>query len=359
METNGDHELSDRANRLLGAARERLREFGIALTVEPLGLQASDSGFDAVVTLSREGQRERYVVEVKEHMTLSSLIRSHGAAGSRPRSPFPLLVIGDRVSQRSAAAFRDAGIQFVDALGNASITFGSVLVEVQGRAGSVAQRSDIPHDVVSRQPANIFSSRRAQVILALLTWPELSTAKIRNVAEAAGVSVGQAHETVGQLQQIGFIVPVSRRLDRVDELLDLWTAAYPAGLGRQLEIAKFHGDPARPVSGLRADQSCYLSSESARGSGVVRPATLTVYLDDLNRRLPALNRWDASPDRPPNILVRRKFWTSPHADEERPAPEGQNAPWPLVYADLMSTRDARLGEVAKSWRSRHARSGEV
>jgi hypothetical protein len=359
METNSAPELSDRASSLLGAARERLREFGITLAVEPLGLQASDSGFDAVVTLSHDGQHERYVVAAKEHMTLSSLIRSHGAAGSRPRSPFPLLVIGDRVSPRSAAALRDAGIQFVDALGNASIAFGSVLVEVQGRTGPAAQRSDIPPDAVSRQPANIFSSRRAQVILALLSWPEISTAKIRNIAKAAGVSVGQAHETVGQLQRIGFIVPVSRRLDRVDELLDLWTAAYPAGLGRQLEIARFHGDPARPVSGLRADQSCYLSSESARGSGVVRPATLTVYLDDLNRRLPALNRWDASPDRPPNILVRRKFWTSPHADEERPAPEGQNAPWPLVYADLLSTRDDRLSEVAKSWRSRHARSSEV
>lgn len=234
METNDEPEPSNRANRLLAAARERLREFGIALAVEPPRLRAPDSGFDAVVTLSRDGQREQYVVEVKERMTLSSVIRSHGAAGSRPASPFPLLVIGDRISQRSADALRDAGIQFLDALGNASITFGSVFVEVQGRAGSVTQRSDIPPDAGSRQPANIFSSRRAQVILALLTWPELSTAKIRDIAEAAGVSVGQAHETVGQLQQIGFIVPVSRRPDRVDELLDLWTAAYPAGLGRQL-----------------------------------------------------------------------------------------------------------------------------
>jgi hypothetical protein len=359
MKPNDVPELSDRADRLLGAAQERLREFGIALTVEPPGLQASDSGRDAVVTLSREGEREQYAAEVTERMTLSSLIRSQSAAGSRARAPFPLLVIGDRVGQRSAAAFRDAGIQFVDALGNASISFGGVLVEVQGRTGSVAHRSLVPHDAVSRPPANIFSSRRAQVILALLTWPELATAKIRDIAEAAGVSVGQAHDTVGQLQQTGFIVPDSKRLERVDELLDLWTAAYPTGLGRQLETAKFHGDPSRPVSGLRADQSCYLSSESALGSGVVRPATLTVYLDDLNRRLPALNRWDASPDRPPNIFVRRKFWTSPHTEQERPASGDRNAPWRLVYADLMSTRDARLSEVARSWRSRHARSDEM
>ncbi|MEU8607727.1 type IV toxin-antitoxin system AbiEi family antitoxin [Actinoplanes sp. NPDC048791] len=352
------HQTSNPRSRLLGVARERLLEFGITLDVES-GEPQADADIDAVVTLSRDGQGQQYRVELKESMTLSALMRGRGAVGPSRESPFPLLVIGDRISQRSAAAFRDAGIQFVDRLGNASIRFASVLIEVQGRTDSVSQRSEAPHDPVARQPANIFSSRRAQVIFALLTWPELATAKIRGIAEAAGVSVGQVHETVRQLQETGFIVPVSKRLDRVEELLELWTAAYPTGLGRRLEIAKFHGDPARPVSGLRADQPCYLSSESARGSGVLRPATLTVYLDDLGPRLPALNRWDASPDRPANIFVRRKFWASPHADEEKPVPEGQNAPWPLVYADLLSTRDARLSEVARNWRSQHARPGEV
>ncbi|RSM44715.1 hypothetical protein DMB66_52130, partial [Actinoplanes sp. ATCC 53533] len=60
-------------------------------------------------------------------MTLSSLAHRTSAA------PHPLLVVGDRISRRSAAALRDAGIQFVDALGNAFIAFDGALVEVQGR----------------------------------------------------------------------------------------------------------------------------------------------------------------------------------------------------------------------------------
>lgn len=335
-----------KTNEVLNTVRDRLQEFDIRF-------DEAESPTGPLVTLSRAGHRQQYAAVVAEPMTLSSVIRGHRT----PASSFTELVIGHRVSRRSAAAFREAGIQFVDALGNASIRFGNVLIEVQGRTDSGVRPTDARNDP-ARPPANIFSSRRAQVILVLLTWPDLSTATVRDIAEAAGVSTGQAHDTLGQLEQTGFVVPGSRRLDRAEELLDLWTAAYPTGLGRRLELGRFHGDPATPVQGLAADRSWHLSSESARASGVLRPATLTVYLDHLDRRLPALNRWDADTDRPPNIFVRRQFWKSPSGEDE-PAPAGRNAPWPLVYADLLATRDARLSEVARTWRVRHGRPGDV
>lgn len=347
------------ADRVISAARERLREFGIALELEARDalepLTHADVDVDAIVTLSRAEARERYAVVVKEPMTLSSMAR-----GGFPASAHPLLIIGDHITRRSATAFRDAGIQFVDTLGNAFITFGNVFVEVQGRAEPTIQTSeDRQHISRRQQAANIFSSRRSQVILVLLTWPELSTATVREIANIAGVSTGQAHDALAQLEQSGFLVPISRRLERAGELLDYWTAAYPTGLGRRLEIAKYHGDPSRPVSRPPVAPAIYLSSESAEGTGIARPASLTMYLDALDPKLPIMNRWNSSPDRAPNVFVRRKFWTSPHPDEERPSPTGQNAPWPLVYADLVAAGDARLGEVARAWRTRHARSDEV
>jgi hypothetical protein len=289
-------------------------------------------------------------------MTLSSV--THGAL---PASPYPLLIIGNRISRRSAAAFRHAGIQFVDALGNASITFDSVLIEVQGRTEPADQVHPSNERVTRpRQPTNIFSLRRSQVILALLTWPELLTAKVRGIANAAGVSVGQAHDALAQLERAGFLTASPRGLDRADELLDYWTAAYPTGLGRRLEIAKYHGNPSSPISSPDPDQPIYVSGESAEGTEIARPATLTVYLDALDPRLPIANRWSSSPDRQPNIFVRHKFWAAPRPHEERPSSANvRNAPWPLVYADLVTAGDARLREVARAWRTRCARSGEL
>jgi hypothetical protein len=338
-------------DRLIETARQRLQEFGIDLEVESRRSQDRPPHVDAVATLSRADAKARYAIQLVEPMTLSALARETAA-----RHPHPLLVIGDRVTPRSAASFRDAGIQFVDTLGNAFIEFDGVLVEVRGRARDL--RSD---DRVTRprRPANMFSFRRSQVILALLAWPELASATIREIAHAAIVSVGQAHDAMTQLQQSGFLNPVSRRLDRTDELLDYWTAAYPTGLGRQLEIARYYGDPSRPVSRPDVKQPVYLSGESAEGAGIARPVTLTVYLDVLDPKLPVINRWSSSRERIPNVFVRRKFWISPHPHEEKPSNKGRNAPWPLVYADLLAAGDPRLGEMARVWRAHHARSDEV
>jgi len=330
----------------LGAARDRLAEFGITLEIDSLD-QPREAGVDAIVTLSHADAKARYAAEVKVPMTLSAVARHSSSV------PYPRLIVGDRISRRSAVAYRGAGIQFVDALGNAFIAFGSVLVDVQGRTEPIDQSvKDSADDPRSRQPTNLFSPGRAQVILALLAWPELAGGRIREIANAAGLSVGQTHDALGRLEQAGFLIPTSKKLTRTSELLDYWAAAYPAGLGRRLEVAQYYGDPAKPV---RSETPCYVSGESAAGVDIARPATLTVYLDKPDTRLPILNRWSRSPDRRPNVFVRRKFWISPRSLEEDPATTTQNAPWPLVYADLMATGDARLGEVARTWRTRSAR----
>ncbi|GIF19151.1 hypothetical protein BJ973_006199 [Actinoplanes tereljensis] len=320
------------ADHVLGAIQTRLLEFGIEVERD-----------DEIVTLSHGSARAEYAVEVKEPMTLSSLAHRGSSTPS-----YPLLIAGRHISRRSAAAFREAGVQFVDTLGNAFITFGPVHIEVQGRTGP----TDGPTTVsTSGRPSNLFSSGRSQVILALLTWPELVGGKVREIAKAAGISVGQAHDALGRLADTGYLAPPSNRLTRADELLDYWTAAYPAGLGRRLDLAHYHGDPTKPVT---SEAPTYLSGESAVGVDIRRPATLTVYVDSADPRLAILNRWSTSPDRKPNVFVRQKFWTSPRPDEDQ-----KNAPWPLVYADLAATADPRLAEVAKTWRVRRARPGQV
>jgi len=339
---------------LIKIVRDRLREFGIDLELEPPGSLAS-AGIDAVATLTRADATARYAVRVGVPMTLSSLVR---AAGTRP--PYPLLVVGDQVSRRSAASLRDAGIQFLDTLGNAFIDFDGVLVEVQGRTEPAGRDRDDGHQSARPgRPANMFSSRRAQVIFALLAWPELATGKVREIAHAAGASVGQAHDTLAQLRHSGFLNSASNRLDRTDELLDYWSAAYPTGLGRRIELARYHGDPSRRLSRPDPDQSIYLSGESAAGVDIARPATLTIYLEGLDPRLPIANRWSSSPERTRNVFVRHKFWVSPRLGEGRSPASRRNVPWPLVYADLLDAGDARLDEVARDWRAHHARLDEV
>lgn len=333
---------------LVEAAQERLQEFDIALEMEYSEPIDEIAAGGATALLSRGDAKARYQVVVQRSMTLTALARK------APTHPYPPLIISDHINRRSAAALRAAGVQFIDALGNASIEFGNVLVEVQGRtASSDRQHSSSDSITRSSKSANLFSPRRAQVILALLSWQELQNATIRDIADAAGVSTGQAHDALDQLEQAEFVLPSPRRLVRVDELLNYWTAAYPAGLGSKLQMAKYHGNPAIPIREPDTGSPIFLSGESAKGTDIARPATLTLYVDVVHPLLPIVNRWTASPDRQPNVFIRRKFWSAPHADEARPSSKTRNAPWPLVYADLMATGDARLREVARAWRAPH------
>lgn len=85
-------------------------------------------------------------------------------------------------------------MQYLDAAGNAWIQFGDVLIDVRGRPRPV----DAPRTPGS---GNLFSVGRDQVVMALLAWPHRWEAPQRDVAAAAGVSLGQAHNTLTLLAQ--------------------------------------------------------------------------------------------------------------------------------------------------------------
>lgn len=220
-----------------------------------------------------------------------------------------------------------------------------MLIDVQGRRPAEGGRQ-VAHD----PSGNLFSVGRAQVVLALLSWTTLWSASTRELARAAGVSTGLAHNTLQLLDAAGFTPHGSSSHNH--ELLEYWAAAYPTGLGRRLALASYVGDPTT-VTPVDPDHPLFLSGESA-ADDLVRATTMTLYVEDLDHRLPLSNRWRT--DGEPNIFVRQKFWHAP-----RPAPPEigvLRAPWPLVYADLRATNDPRLHEVASHWRNQHVHASQ-
>lgn len=133
------------------------------------------------------------------------------------------------------------------------------------------------------------------------------------------------------------------------DLLDLWAAAFPAGLAHRLTLATYRGEIGQAT--VDADGPVFLSGEAAV-TDLLKPTSLTIYVVDLDPRLPVVNRWRS--DGEPNIIVRRKFWNAPGVDENVPA-GAEAAPWPLVYADLFASDDPRVRSAAKQWRDRHTR----
>lgn len=255
-----------------------------------------------------------------------------------------LLLLAPAVHPRSARHLRAAGIQFLDAAGNAHLDFDGVLIDVRGR------RLDphlAPHKHFPERSTNLFTPRRAQVIFVLLSWPALVDASVRTIAAAARVSVGQTQSTLRLLDEQGLYDHRSGRLLRRELLAERWAEAFATGLGPKSQLQQFHGEPSRLM--LQGHGEIFVSGEQA-APWIRNPSTATLYVDHFDPRLAFANRWRA--DEKPNISVRRTFWTLP--DDERTAHFPAPAPPLLVYADLVATHESRQLEAARKVKEDHA-----
>ena len=333
---------------LLATLTTRLEEFGMHVGVSPRP-QGGYEVSDVDLVLSRGDTQQAFALELKGHATHSDLRHNHRSG----TESLPLLVGAASVSPRSADAFRRSGVQYIDVAGNASIHFGDVLIDVRGRRseGAASER-------MRGRGGNLFTPARAQIVFALLQWPRLWKKPQRELADAAGASVGQVNNALEMFRESGF-GPGGHRSD--SELLALWVASFPSGLGKKLVLASYRGS-IEDFRKVDAEDPVFVGGAALSGElavdDLLRPAALTIYVTKLDPMLPVKNRWRS--DGEANITVRRKFWTTPpHEthDYDGPPTGLLNAPAVLVYADLMASDDARVRSVASEWRKKLAEHG--
>lgn len=321
--------------------RTRLDELGIGLTSKPT-LERLPENQMVGGSLHHGTSFTICQLLFTRHMTATSVAEIFTVH----EDGMPLFVVGPRITERSAEMFRQLGINFLDQAGNAWIRFGSVLIDIRGRRGEKS-----PQMTDARGPqgtVNLFSPKRAQIIFALLAWPDLVQKQVRVIARAAGASLGQVQDTLNLLEELHYLDAEGgkrRRLRRTDELVDLWAHAYPSGLGAGLGLYALHGN----VDNWAGPEEVplYISGESALRQHI-RPTTLTLYVGEHPKKLIVANRWKASTT--PNVFLRQKFWEEPENGEYRQTDQRQSAPPLLVYADLLNSNEPRQREVAKQMR---------
>lgn len=323
---------------LIDALGDRLTEVGLQVH----GLRPLAEGEEkALATLRRGSQSGDYLTLMSPHMSLPDYANERW-------SGHPLLVLGARITPRNADRMRDLGINYLDANGNAFIAFGDVLVDVRGRSGD-------PVAAFHRERAatsNLFSPKRAQVAFALISWPHLVTAKLREIADAARVSVGFAQKTLADLEAANYLHRLDsgrngRRLADTAGLIDGWTASFPGGLGSPDGTRAFRGtfDP----DALAAEGPVVYVSGEAAAPWIRHHATWTLYCDEVPREAAAAGRWTARSTEP-NVFLRNVFWKRPAQSSAADGDRLQKAPPLLVYADLLASGDARQREAAEELR---------
>lgn len=130
------------------------------------------------------------------------------------------LLFSDRIASSLADLARNIGVNYVDETGNAWIATPSFLIDIRGRANSVARASS-SFNKVSFTKAEMRAVLSLVVQLDLAAPPRLTA---REVGSMAQVSHGSANSALQKLRQLGYLS--DRGLRRDSALLDQWTNSY-------------------------------------------------------------------------------------------------------------------------------------
>lgn len=264
------------------------------------------------------------------------------------------LLVFPELAPQAQAEIRQAGMNYLDTVGNGWLQSDGLVVRLVGRKVRPAtQRSG-------------FSAAECKVVFALLASPVLRAAPTREIAAWSGTSLHTVARAFDRLDAEGFLhrsgatVAARRDWERLPDLLGLWAHAYTAVLRpKLLSTTRFRmlrgGDwrdlPVETVDGQWSEAGAV----GLLGSADLHAASALLYTDrsraDLARLLGLV------PDPEGAIRLARRFWgATPLMKKE--AREVRVAPVPLLVADLRALHDSRANEaadtLARLWQTHNA-----
>ncbi|MHC2849586.1 hypothetical protein ACUXOC_001037 [Corynebacterium mucifaciens] len=262
------------------------------------------------------------------------------------------MLLAERISPTVAASLRNNGVPFADERGNCFLDFGPVLIDIRG-AGSTQRKAG--KETRNGRALNLFAPKRAQVAAMILSYPQILSLSVRDIANASGVSFGTAVNTINLLVETGYLSRRGSKLvvarDRISTFAESWADAFASGLGKNLESFRGDGD----IDALQqSDAVFWVSGEAAVPDRISGGGLGDLYVDDSSsvRSLVRLGRMRASESGA--ITIKKSFWDLEEVglDAARVATRSSTlsgrlrAPIAIVYADLWSSGDPRLAGIA-------------
>lgn len=236
---------------------------------------------------------------------------------------------------------RDAGIAFADTAGNAYVEFAGNILYVTGNTPERRPRAE--------KVVRAFQATGLRVVFALLCAPDLVARPTRELAAMLRVANGTVARVIDDLAHLGFLTTIGRRdrrLRNLKGLLERWVMMYPVHLRPTLLRRRLTTDELDWWKNEKFDaRHVVLGGEPAadRLTHYLKPGIVTMYTRGEPRPLNEIvARHRLRTDPAGEVEVLEAFWPAEIAVEKPGL-----APTPLIYADLLTTGDARCIETAK------------
>lgn len=298
-------------------------------------------GYDYLVKGKVFGKAFVWCVKTKKQLTKTGELQ---LLINRDKMPYPFLVVTIYTPPEAAARLRDAGIQFIDTVGNAFINQPPLLMFVQGNKPEKEQNP--------LQTARIFRGVALKIVYLFLCKPELVERPYRELAGMTNVALGTVKSTMTELIQKGFIFDMGKKgkkLQNKKKLFEHWIAAYPDFLKPKLLLGRFRGD-GEWWKDLALDPTLAQwggEVAAAKLTGYLKPGTVTLYAVKQHLgELVIANRLKKDPQGDIEILER--FWPLDNGFDECDTVHPI-----IIYADLIAMGDQRTMETARILYERH------
>jgi hypothetical protein len=205
---------TDREQTLLDKARGALKE-SAGLNLQLRASREIAGGTEAVVRLGAKDQPCTFPAIVKTRLTNDTL--GYAIAELKQKRRLGSVLITPYVTPQQAEKLRQANVQFLDGAGNAFLNQPPLYVFVKGNR---------PVEINSGGRATrAFTATGLRVLFALLCNPALASAPYREIAAAAGASLGAVSQALDDLKNAGYLFgrgARGRALANHRELLRRW-----------------------------------------------------------------------------------------------------------------------------------------
>lgn len=246
-----------KAREIRESSAHRLRELfpAVAAWEEASDVRIGNQRADLLVKFKMGDQEHTLVLEVtglgQPKQIREAITRLNEIRQELPGA-YPVAVSG-YISPQSAAILRRNGLGYLDLSGNCYLAFKNVHIEKEGK----------PNVRPSTRPLkSLFSPRATRVIRVLLVDPQ-HTWRLGDLAKAAEVSLGHAHNVVKRLEELAWVERGEQqriRFLKPGDLLEAWAETYTY---RQNGVTAYFS-PERITRKLMAEIASWAQAEGRR-----------------------------------------------------------------------------------------------
>jgi len=252
----------------------------------------------------------------------------------------PVLLVAKYISKDAAQDMRGKGMNYIDAAGNAYISYKSLYIHIDGQ-------TPVQREKVNQSRA--FQEAGVKILFAMLVNDNQKAMSYRAIAEFANVSIGSVSNVIAELEELNYILKTEtkRNIKKKQELIERWIVAYnevlrPRIVRKKMDfINKEAAKDWENSINSEAGQLFQWGGEPAASimQGKLRPEIFTLYSNAELREL--ATNLKLVPKENGKVEILNKFWN----DGKSLSP---TVPPLLIYADLISSGYGRNIEVAES-----------